>query len=498
MALIPSATEELIDPGLGVGEAAGTLYIFVGVCSAGPVDTLQWFSSPAKLSQERGVGPVVEAASYILNNVGGPVGVVRVDASVAAANGAITKSSTGPTITVNSVATLDAFVRVVITLGGALGTARFKYCLDGFSGDSESDRTYSEELVVPAGGTFAIPGLGTTITFPSGTYVLGENYTWSASCAGFNSTDLADAFASIAASTTEWRGAIVITSAGCGNATAHATLAAALQSQLNTLAAGSEYRRGMIMATADLTDTAATVNTAFASLVAPRLCIPFGTFRRISKVPFVGHAAPRRPAIDAFALRAAGSKPSTDLKRVRGNGLKDGGALPDVLRLFNDERVDATNLDSIKISTLRTWKGRPGFYITQARLKSATGSDFTHWHRGVVMDIACEVTHAKQVEFVGSGFRVNSDGTGTIYGPDAIQLEEEVKAELAARLLQPTSAEGTPGYVSGIAYAVDRTVNYLATETIVGEVGVLPRGTTSYLNTRIGYTNRLPGEQPSA
>jgi hypothetical protein len=169
-----------------------------------------------------------------------------------------------------------------------------------------------------------------------------------------------------------------------------------------------------------------------------------------------------------------------------------------VIRLFNDERVDATNLDSIKLSTLRTWKGRPGFYITQARLKSAAGSDFTHWHRGIVMDIACEIVHEKQVEFVGSGFRVNSDGSGTIYGPYAIELEEEVKAALAAALLQPTSAEGTPGYISGVSYSVDRTINYLATETIVGDVGILPRGTTSYVTARIGYTNRLPGEQTAA
>lgn len=496
MAQIPNATEEIIDPGLGFGSDVSAVPVFMGVTSIGTANTFKTYNSPTKLKQELGEGPAVEDALAVLSLVGGPVGFVKVTGGVAASNGAVSQSGAGPLITLSGSSVLDAYCRVEIVKGGALGAGEFRYCLDGYSGDSQSERTYSENLVIPAGGVFAIPVLGVTVTFPSGTYVLGETYTFSVQCAGFNSTNLNSAFSPLASTPISWRSVFVITSENCGDAVAHATLATALQTNLDALITSGLYKSGMIMASMDLSENESDVFSAWSGVVANRLCVTYGTHRRSSLNSFIGHASPRRPHISAFSIRASGSLLSTDLKRVQGNGLKDGGPLPGILKLFNNEHTDATGLDDIKISTLRSYPNRPGFYITQARIKSAAGSDFRHWHLRNIMDTACEIIHDLHVQMIGSGVRTNSDGT--IDERDAIRWEEIGQARLENTLLNPTNAEGTKGHVSSLAYRIDRTQNVLATETIVGDVVSRPNGTISDVHFRVGYSAQIPGEEVAA
>ena len=363
--------------------------------------------------------------------------------------------------------TFDA--RIEIIVGGALGTGTFRYSLDTFTGDVASERTYSAVQTIPSGGTFAIPNTGITVTFASGTYVATESYTWTSNCGAANSTDLGNALDALDATALGWRFAYLVTSNNTGDSTAHAVLAAAFQTRLNTMASASKYRRGIMASDFDDIDP----TSDYTSLEAKRLLINHGRFRAVSTKPFVGHAFPVAPGATVQAAQAAASLISTDLKRVAS------GSLPNIERLFVDERVDATGLDDIKISTLRTYQGRSGFYITQGRLKSADGSDFTVWPRGIVMDVACETAHEKHLEFIGMGVRVN-DG-GTIDERDALRLEEQVQALLDARLLSPRNAEGQDGHVSDVKYSISRTNNVLATSTIEAEVAIKPLGYIDYI-----------------
>lgn len=407
----------------------------------------------------------------------------------------------GGEITVAGESTLDAHVRIEIVTSGALGAAKFRYSIDGYSGDTASERTYSETLTVPGGGTFAIPGLGLTLTFDATptAFVAGDYYVFDAECGALNATNLGAAFTAIAASSARWRFCALATSKANGDAAAHATLAAALQSHLNTLANSSKYRRGMMAATHE--DTAATVVTAFASTVAPRLLIAHGQVRRASTKPFSGHAFPVTNAVDVFAARAASSLPSTDLKRVRS------GALTEVVKIFHDEFRSPSSLDDAKISTLRTFEDFAGFYITQGRLKSQAGSDFKLWPHGIVIDIACETVNAGLTVEIGRGVRFSSrdengnevpDGSdavayvGTIDERDAAAIEDEINRRLIAALASPLNAEGFAGHVTDLRYRILRTHNVLSTGTVIGEVGIKPLGYIDYLTTTVGFVVELP------
>jgi hypothetical protein len=402
-----------------------------------------------------------------------------------------TSTAGGGTLTASGTPTLDAHVRVEILLGGDNGTARFRYSVDGYSGDTVSERTYSENLTVPSGGTFVITGLGVTLTFDDTVpFVAGDIYEFDTECEAWNATDLDDAFTAIGLSSGKWRFIAAATSKASGDAAAHAVLGAALQSQLDALAASSKYRRGMLPADQDDDDDA--VVTAFQNVSAARCLFAFGRVKRVTTKPFPGFAQPVTHSVDVFARRAAKSLLSTDLKRVRS------GALSEVLKLFHDDYKSPTLLDDGKISTLRTYEGRGGFYITQARLKSDAGSDFKLWPHGVLMDVACETAHDGFVEWIGSEVRTTSaviNGNtyqGVIDERDAKRVEEEVSQKLVDQLITPVNAEGFKGYVTAVRLTIDRTHNVLSTGTILYTVGIKPHGYVDFINGTFGYLVSLP------
>lgn len=577
--MIPSVTEEVLDGGLAQVEPSDLTPIFFGKSSLGTPNTIDYYSRDTALKEAKGDGPVVEAALHALTQGGGPVGVVSCDATIAGSNGSEQRvGSVGPAVTYSGTATLDARFRIVIVEGGVRGKAKFKYTCDDYAGALSSERTYSEELVVPSGGAFAVPNLGITATFAvqtlsavvntgggptvtltgtpvdsysfiievttagalatavvkwssdgglnyttavttaatvvlgttgvtanfaAGTYILaatytsetvgyvaGEEYYVDVQCAAWNASDLAECFAAVGPE--KWRFIVPITSKATGDATAHALLAVALQAQLNAQANLSHYRRGMLATEAfgvpasDAADqtNAALVIAAQASVSAKRCLLAYGSVRRASAKPFSGFANPVTHSVDVFATQALRSVVSSDLKRVKT------GALPGVVKVFHDEYRVPTGLDTAKISTLRTWDGKAGFYVTQGRLKSDAGSDFKLWPHGLLMDIACETAHEAHIEFIGRGYRLNNDGT--MDDRDASPWEQEVYTKLVARLFGERNAEGFTGHVSRIFYQIDRTHKVSTDGIILYNVGIRPLGYADFVKGQLGFFVELP------
>jgi hypothetical protein len=403
-----------------------------------------------------------------------------------------TATAGGGDIAVSGSSNYDARLRVEIMTSGALGVARFRYSCDGYDGDTADERTYSETLYVPSGGTFAVPGLGVTLTFDATptAFVAGDSYTCDLECAAPNSTNLGTAFTALAASSTPWRFCVFVTSKGNGDAVAHALLGVALQTQLTTLASSAKYRRGMIASAHE--GTAAAALAAWDDVSAIRCLVAHGQVRRYSTKPFSGFAFPVTNAVDVFAARAAASVASTDLKRVRS------GPLTELVKIFHDEYTAPSSLDDIKVSTLRTYDNRDGFFITQGRLKSPDGSDFRYWPLGIVMDIACETVNEQLQEEIGRGVRtqtrvINSvTYTGTIDDRDAVSIEESVSSALIAQLVSPANAEGFEGHITDVRFKITRTNNFLSTGIVIGEVGILPLGYVDYITTTLGFVVAIP------
>ena len=481
MAAIPASTETVQDPGLGIVTPATTLPVIIGYSSSGTPNVYKRYASINTLVAEKGQGPAVEMAAYIMATAGGPVGFVTASTDVAGSISTVSQTGEDTLLGAAGTPTNDYSVVVEILTGGALGTATFRYSLDNFAGAEAAERTYSGTLTVPAGGTFTMPNTGVTLTF-TGSQTAGNVYSFTTTCPSFNVANLGSAMDALDATSTAWRFVVPVISNGNGDPTTAAGLAAALQARLNTMAASSKYRAGMIATCRDDADPEAD----FAGVVADRCLVDYGTARYISAKPFAGFGFNKAVGTGCYATRAAGSVISTDLKRVPGNGIQNGGPLPNIVKIFKDERIEATGLDDIKVSTLRTYAGKPGFYITQGRIKSADGSDFVYWPLRIIMDVACETAHDVQTTFIGRGVRTNNNGT--IDERDALRLEGEVQAALDAQLISPRNAEGTDGHVSAVVYRISRTNNVNTTSTIIAEVAIRPLGYIDYITTTLGFS----------
>ena len=166
----------------------------------------------------------------------------------------------------------------------------------------------------------------------------------------------------------------------------------------------------------------------------------------------------------------------------------------------HDEALATTTLDGSRLTTLRSWVGYSGTYFYQARLKSSPTSDFRLWPHRRVMDRACRIVYEQQVAFTGANPRTNTNASipagqpgapGTLFAGDAVGYEAPVKRALRAALTQPVNADGNPGHVSGLSYALDLTADIASTKAFKSNVKIVPLAYIDDVETTLSYAFSL-------
>lgn len=470
------------DPGQPLVQEASSKPLVYGPCSGGTANTLESFNSIPDLLTAHPQGPAVETAAYILTHGGGPIAFMKSAATVAASLSAVTETGTaGPDVTVSGTPN-DFYDAIVEIMGaGALGTATFRYTLDG-------GKNYSSTLTTPSGGTYVVPNTGVTLTFTAGTQNVGTLHSFTAIPAMWNSTDLNAAFTStINTNFTPWDFFV-----GCGRhatAAAAATVGAALQSNLEGLITSQRWVRGMMDAGDEAT---AAVLTAYASTVSPRVLYAYRGLRRTTPKSFPGWGTPMLGAIDGYGMLAARSLISTHLGRNLSHNLGAFGAT----EIDYDEEKSGT-LNAAKIATLRTIPGSPGIWSKTPWLKAADGSDFQRWHFGRVMDTACKTTYLSLLPFLNVGLRTQTrvvgatTYTGTLDDREITRIEDAVNAQLSAVLRQPSNIEGTPGHVTDVRYTIDKTYDAASNQKIKGAVAIVRLAYAEKFTTDLGFAAQI-------
>ncbi len=466
---IPEVSLSVTDGALGIAPSStARIQAFVGVSSAGDVNTVYSFSDPQLLRNTLGTGPLVELAALVLQLCGGPVYCVRVTSNVAGTNSAVTAGAgnTGLSVLTLTGTPLDSYVAKVVVVTGAAnpaaGTATFKYSLD-------NGRNYSGDIAVPVGGIYppsgGIPGVGITLNFSAATLVAGDTYTFSSTAPGYDNTNLSAALDALLADPRTWFAVNIVGVPATGTT---ASVAGAVATKLSAAQNAFRYSYATMQAADDVD---ATLVTAQASITSDRLSIAAG-FEYLTSV--VNGLAYRRPAAWVEALAAGLSEPHQDLARVRT------GALPAVQALIRDEaRTPA--LDAVRYSTLRTHVGKPGYYMTNARLMSGPTSDYQHVQHRRVMDIACTNVRRNGLEYLNDSVVVDS-ATGYIAESDARAIDANLTELLRAEVL-------SPGYVSDATVRVHRDVNILSTGRLVVTVRLVPLGYLKSISVDIGFLN---------
>jgi hypothetical protein len=456
---LPEVKITITDPNLGiVPQAIDGVTAAVGMCSSGDANTVYSFGEKQPLKDVLGTGPLVEYAAHILDVAGGPIHCVPAAQATAGAAGAVTKDGSGPTITVAGAAR-DAYEAVIeIMQGGALGAGSFRFSLDG--GD-----TYSPEMIIPADGAYAIPDTGLLLTFASGNYVAGDRHTFSCTAPAYDATGLADALDALLADPREWRFVAIVGDAA--NASGAAALAATIKTKLDAAATNYRYARAFMSAQ----DTDANLISGFAAVESDRIAVCAGMAEVSSSI---SGRLYKRSSLFPIAARAARAPIHEDLGRVAS------GSLPGVSKLHRDER-STPGLDGQRFSTLRTFVGLPGAYITAGRALAAQTSDYQLIQHGFVMDAACRALRTALLRYLNDDVRIDRE-TGHILEVDAQAIEAEVQGQLEAAIV-------APGHASAVEVKVARDENILSTQTLRCTVAVVPLGYARAIEAEVGLKN---------
>lgn len=461
---IPEVSQTIYDNALGIApEAIDGITAKIGMCSRGTPNTLYSFGDTKLLRDTLGVGPLVEAAAHLLAVAGGPIYCVpATKATPGTTAPVVTHTGSGtPLITVAGEALDDFAASIEIVGGGALGVGTFRYTLDG--GD-----TFSSTIMIPSSGTYVIPDSGLTVTFPAGTYVAGDAYTFSCIAPMYDSSSLTAALNALMADPREWRFVHVV-----GQATTvsgSAGLAATIDTALQAAATNFRYARA-IMECPD--DTDANLIAGFSSFASAngRVTVVAGFAELTSQL--TGRTVRRHGAWPATA-RAAKIPVHEDWGRFAS------GPLPGVVSIYRDERA-TPGLDSQRFVTLRTFTGQPGFYITTGRTAAGFTSDYQLFQNGCIIDKACRTIRTTLLKWLNESLRVDAK-TGRIFEADALKIERSAESALADALV-------SSGNASSVSVKVIRTDNLLSTQTLRTTHRVTPKGYARFITADVGLYN---------
>jgi hypothetical protein len=441
--------------------------LVIGAASAGTDNAIVKISSTSELLEEFAAtstapGPLCHCAALYLSITGQPVYCMRINDSVAATMGSVTKTaagSTNGTVANNSSVPVDAFsviVEILSTGTVAAGTFTYRYSLDG--GDN-----YTGTITGPthASGS-ASASLGTTgisITFADGSsptgFTDGDLFTFTTSAPGWGTSDLQAALDAFISSEYRIRRIHVV---GVSSSTIHA----AIITRLATAFAGYKYTR-VIEETDDQTGGESVSGWANSVLVdyasaSNRTVVAAGWIEASLVLNQDSLALQlRRPVAWTIGPRQAAIDVSEDAGAVK-DGALTGIVVSDVYPFAQDGRL-YTGYEGRGYTYAQSYLGRSGVYCAGAFTRSDSADASHRLAHGQVLDVLLETMYDQLLEYINTNVPANSDGT----------IEESAAASIEAQLnsaVEQTVVNVSPQRISpssSRSYCVVDRANVIAT-----------------------------------
>lgn len=356
-------------------------------------------------------------------------------------------------------------------------TGAVKISLDG-------GLTFGDPVLVPTSGVIAIPNTGVTVTFGSGTLVVGDSYRvrtapplWSTS--GLE-TALDAVLTAIAAGadvdTVHVVGPIDATSQAAIKTWADAAKTAGhdllILCETRDQAEGesvSTWKAAIKGATPGLQGLSSDIMDVCASFVQAKSALRSGLYwRRNAQVL-------RGPRLASIPLRESPLR----VKSGPVQGLRTDGLAGPV----HHDLTDHTDLDDARFSGVQSLVGRRGEFFFTSRSFALSTSDFNEVQRIRVMNAAASAARTAIADYVGDDVELKTDGSGTIAEAEAKGIEAEIRAKVAAAVLNEPN-----NHVSGLTVTVDRTNNVGTSRTLRVAIAIVPRGSIITVSTTISYT----------
>jgi hypothetical protein len=472
---VPAVTQTETDGAIGVlPPSSGDLLAIVGWSSAGPIAIPATYGNVRALVADFGQGPLVEAAARHLDTTGNPVCVVRCDKTTAGAVGTITTARSGTStcvVTADTNEPYDDFEGYFVVIhGGTIGMAGItvQYSLDG-------GRTLSPVTALGTANTFTFPDGNVKLDFAAGTLDAGDLFTFRTSAPVPNSTQLGAAIDSL--------GTTQITWSICEIAVAiDTTLFDTIETSFSTMFGNKKFKAwvgNIRMPNAGESESSyLSAQSGFSakSTKVGELC--FGACEIVSGV---SRRKYRRPISFHVASREAAVEPHIDIADVTlgaaiGVSITDANGNPK----HHDETMSPGG-DDARFTTLRTWEGRQGVYVTRPRIFSSAGSDFYLMPHRRVMNLARATTRTYLEERLSKPILVNAT-TGFILEQEALEIESGGNARLAAVL-------GPKPMASGWRMVLARNDNLLSTRLLNVTTRIVPLAYVEFISESIGFEN---------
>lgn len=449
----------------------------VGTCTSGTVGEVYTFegTDTQKVKSTLGKGALVDAVIHHLLASGGKrIRAVRGAGSTAGTNSSVTLTGTGPNPgpTLTGTPDDDYQYRIVIVSGGAVGTATFKYSIDG--GD-----TFSPVLVT---ASTAI-GNGVSIGWTAGTYIAGDVYAATSTGPKNSTADIQAGLDALISSPLTWKFAHIVgftdTGANC------ATLCTAVQAKMAAALAAHRYCFAIVEAPPV---SPASLVSAFASFVGDRVMVAGGFAEVLNDV---SGRVDKRSIGRLLAARIA--RVPISVAPLRNETDSDLFAIPNVVSLMPagestaNGYLDSANdssLDNARFATAMHFDNRQGFYFAHGNMMAAVGSDYALVQHRRIMDRALEVGYDRAVRLCQK--RIARDpGTGFIATGQAEAIENSINDALKSALVDP-------GHAIRAKALVNRSDNLSADPTIRIKQRVMAYGYGDRIELESGFAVTLP------
>jgi len=545
----------IVNGGLGLtGPSASKVHVKIGPSASGTANALVSVGDPNTARTAFTAGPLPRSLGHAfgVKTTGRRIGKIlamKCATTTAGRAGDVRKAAvsggTGTgTVTVAATSTGSIndryLVRVEITAAGTVGTARFRYSLD-------DGRTWSREVTVPSGGTYAVAEAGFTLTFVPGAgtpfFEDGDVHYFRTVAPAPSTSDLRAAFTALKNARVEFFAAHIVgppapvLSAVDSDGTTPPTItltgnpsdwwrikvkcvllgALATWKLQYSLDGGATYNGTDILsaATVLIPETGVTLNIAAGNAAVDNtwtfdscnldglgdlhdearadiaLCEGADQYARVViEAPRAADADlialdptltddPLVAIAGGFATLANALDTREELRSVAWPAVARLACIPpgelaekvaaeacgDVLALDRDEDV-TPGLDDARFITMRTIRGKSGYFIGGTPVRHTPTGDVTDLTAGRVIDAAERVGRVALLEFQGDDLVVQA-GTGYIDELEAQRIDSAVRQAVAREL---------EGQASAITVTTERDRNLTSDPTLNVAITVTPKG----------------------
>lgn len=372
-------------------------------------------------------------------------------------------------------APLDSYnATIIMTQGGILGEAAFKYSLDGVR--------YSGEIAVPGDGVYAVAGTGMILTFDPGVdnsgFTAGDKFTFTTTAPGYSLDALEAALQAWIDSTTEVDFLHILGNSG----SAPSAMMASLTTYLDTAEAAHKFV-DVVLETRDQASSEATVK-AYQKALKTEWVGVVDYDRRFTVVPGycdlylpASKMTTRRPNAWVVSGRMSSRPFSEDPGRY------DVGPLVGVKAIYMDARVDKTLNDS-GFTLLTTYDLESNFYCQGGQQFVEITSDYRYTKEIMVMNKTCSAAYKQAKKLINTNVLVDRK-TGKISEISARSIDNSMTKAVEKKLFPPAGDQ----HASAVSVKLDRTTNFLSTPKGTLKIRLIPLATIRELAIDIGFEN---------